>query len=110
MSSAAQVAERWPDKQVHVYFPGERGLPLHHPRAWNRVARRLTGLGVALHPGHRAVLPADGTNDLSAGPVRWQTGQPPTEADVVLWAIGQVPPNTGWMPAHPPEQDRKSVG
>ncbi|HEY9565856.1 MAG TPA: FAD-dependent oxidoreductase [Nocardioides sp.] len=100
MSSAAQVAERWPDKQVHVYFPGERGLPLHHPRAWNRVARRLTGLGVALHPGHRAVLPADGTNDLSAGPVRWQTGQPPTEADVVLWAIGQVQPNTGWLPAH----------
>src|SRR3546814_4947689 len=25
---------------------------------------------------------------------------PPTEADVVLWAIGQVQPNTGWLPAH----------
>ena len=31
-------------------------------------------------------------------PVRWSTGQPPASADVVLWAIGRVLPNTAWLP------------
>ncbi|MCH9735396.1 MAG: FAD-dependent oxidoreductase, partial [Actinomycetia bacterium] len=30
---------------------------------------------------------------------RWSTGQPPSAADAVLWAIGRVRPNTGWLPS-----------
>ncbi|GAA1699272.1 FAD-dependent oxidoreductase [Dietzia cercidiphylli] len=113
LSSAAQVAERWPAKAVNVYFPGDRALPHHHDRVWNRVRTRLEALGVGLHPGHRAELPGGdgdggnaghgGLNDdddehLTSATVSWTTGQPPTTADVVIWAVGRVSPNTEWLP------------
>ncbi|MGX1597947.1 FAD-dependent oxidoreductase [Dietzia maris] len=99
VSAAAQVAERWPATAVDLYFPGERALPHHHHRVWLRVRSRLERLGVGLHPGHRADLPPDhDTRHLTGGPVTWTTGQPPADADVVLWAIGRVTPNTAWLP------------
>jgi NADH dehydrogenase FAD-containing subunit len=99
VGSATNLATVWPDKQVDLYFPGERPLPRHHPRVWRRLEQRLAGLGVGLHPGHRAELPADAVPELAPGPVRWTTGQPPTDADAVLWAVGRVEPNTSWLPA-----------
>jgi apoptosis-inducing factor 2 len=100
ISSAAQVATTWPDKRVDLYFPGERALPSHHPRIWQTVARRLRDVGVHLHPGHRAVIPDGFTCDaITSEPVVWSTGQPTASADAVLWAIGRVRPNTGWLPA-----------
>lgn len=98
IGSAAQIAERWPAKNVHLYFPGEQGLPRHHPGVWRRVRRRLEALGVVVHPGYRAVLPNDVTA-LTTGPVHWSTGQQDVTADVVLWAIGKVRPHTEWLPA-----------
>ncbi|MGZ6778219.1 MAG: FAD-dependent oxidoreductase [Mycobacterium sp.] len=100
ISSAAQVATRWPGKRVDLYFPGERALPSHHPRIWEKVSRRLSEAGVRLHPGHRAVIP-DGfmCDRISTEPVEWSTGQPPSSADAVLWAIGRVRPNSDWLPA-----------
>ncbi|KAA0018523.1 NAD(P)/FAD-dependent oxidoreductase [Antrihabitans cavernicola] len=97
MSCAAQVSEQWPTKKVDLYFPGERGLPHHHGRVWKQVEARLVALGVGIHPGHRAVLPAD-ADQLSSDPIAWSTGQPPSTADVVVWAIGKVRPNTAWLP------------
>ena len=35
---------------------------------------------------------------ITGDPVRWSTGQPPAQADAVLWAIGRVKPNTEWLP------------
>ncbi|WP_341924888.1 FAD-dependent oxidoreductase [Nocardioides psychrotolerans] len=99
VSSAANLALTWPDKQVALHFPGERALPQHHHRVWRTVAGRLEGLGVALHPGHRAVVPEGFACDaITDAPVAWSTGQPPTTADAVLWAIGRVTPNTSWLP------------
>jgi NADH dehydrogenase FAD-containing subunit len=100
VNSAAQLATTWPAKRVDLYFPGERGLVHHHPRTWDRAARRLADLGVRLHPGHRAVI-ADGfdCDRITSEPVRWSTGQPPTSADAVLWTVGLVRPNTRWLPA-----------
>jgi NADH dehydrogenase FAD-containing subunit len=100
VSSAANVARTWPSKRVDLYFPGERALLQHHPRAWERVERRLGEVGVVLHPGHRAVIP-DGfaCDQITNEPVEWSTGQPPASADAVLWAIGRVRPNTDWLPA-----------
>ncbi|ULE34638.1 FAD-dependent oxidoreductase [Mycobacterium sp. IDR2000157661] len=99
VSSAANLAKTWPGKRVDLYFPGERALTHHHAQVWDRVRSLLTGLGVGMHAGHRAVLP-DGfdCDDLTTGPVHWSTGQPPADADAVLWAIGRVRPNTGWLP------------
>ena len=99
VSSAANVALTWPDTRVDLYFPGERGLTAHHPRTWARVRDRLEAAGVRLHPVHRAELPDDFTGDeITAGPVSWRTGQPPASADAVLWTVGRVRPNTGWLP------------
>ena len=100
VSGAANVAKSWPHKRVDLYFPGERALVGHHPRAWERVRRRLNDAGVVLHPWHRAVIP-DGfeCDQITSEPVEWSTGQPPSSADAVLWAIGRVRPNTDWLPA-----------
>ena len=99
VSAAANISIRWPEKRVDLHFPGPGAIPRHHPHAWEQVRRRLTDLGVGLHPGHRALVP-DGfaCDEITAGPVEWSTGQPPTEADAVVWAIGRVGPNTGWVP------------
>jgi apoptosis-inducing factor 2 len=99
ISSAAQVATTWPEKRVALYFPGERALPSHHPRIWEKVSRRLTEAGVSMHPGHRAVIPDGFTCDqITSAPVEWSNGQPQASADAVLWAIGRVRPNTDWLP------------
>ncbi|MFI8774231.1 FAD-dependent oxidoreductase [Gordonia sp. NPDC062954] len=100
ISSAANVAAVWPNKNVHLYFPGSRALPGHHPRVWQQVRARLEGYGVELHPGHRARLPAgSGIDHIGTGPVHWSTGQPSAHADAVVWAVGAVRPNTEWLPA-----------
>ncbi|MCX6401811.1 MAG: FAD-dependent oxidoreductase [Propionibacteriales bacterium] len=100
VSSALQVATRWPEKSVALHFPGDRALPQHHPRTWDHVRRRLVAAGVDLRPGHRAELPDGFAADrITGGPVAWSSGQPATSADAVLWAIGRVSPNTGWLPA-----------
>jgi apoptosis-inducing factor 2 len=100
VSSAANLARTFADKRIGLYFPGDRALVNHHPQVWQRICRRLNDIGVELHPGHRAVLPDDfDCDDITAEPVHWSTGQPPTLAAAVLWAIGRVRPNTGWLPA-----------
>ncbi|WP_028643148.1 NAD(P)/FAD-dependent oxidoreductase [Nocardioides sp. URHA0020] len=99
VSTAANLASTWPDKQVHLYFPGDRPLPRHHPRVWTTVEARLAERGVVLHAGHRAVVP-DGfdCDRITDDPVEWSTGQPATTADATVWAIGRVRPNTDWLP------------
>lgn len=100
VSAAFNVAAAWPDKKVDLYFPRDHALHEHHGRVWHALEGRLRGLGVGLHPGHRAVVP-DGfdCDAITSGAVSWSTGQPDASADAVLWAIGRVRPNTGWLPA-----------
>jgi NADH dehydrogenase FAD-containing subunit len=98
VSSAWNIADTWPDKRVDLYFPGEVALPGHHRRVWATLSGRMSKRGVGLHPGHRAVLP-ERSDQLTTDPVAWTTGQADAQADVVLWAIGRVTPNTGWLPA-----------
>jgi apoptosis-inducing factor 2 len=100
VSSAANIASTWPDKRVDLYFPGDHALPRHHPRVWRTVSRRLSVVGVRLHPNHRAVVPEGFNSDrITDEPVQWSTGQPAATTDAVLWAIGRVRPNTDWLPA-----------
>ncbi|MFL6172012.1 MAG: FAD-dependent oxidoreductase [Marmoricola sp.] len=100
VSAALNVATAWPDKQVDLFFPGERALPQHHRKVWDVLEGRLREKGVGLHPGHRAVVPDDfACDDITTDPVRWSTGQAEEKADAVLWTIGKVRPNTAWLPA-----------
>ena len=99
VSAAANLAAQLPRAAVDLYFPHDRPLREHHPRTWEHLRRRLIGLGVGLHPGHRAEVPDGFDCDLiTGGEARWSTGQPPARADAVLWAIGRVRPNTEWLP------------
>lgn len=99
ISSAWNIAARWPDKRVDLYFPGEAALPQHHPKVWGTLRRRFEAQGIGVHPGHRAVLPQgfDGER-ITSEPVAWSTGQADAQADVVLWAVGRVRPNSRWIP------------
>lgn len=99
VSSALQLATRWPAAEVTLCFPGERALPAHHPRTWEHVRRRLVAAGVDLRPGHRAEVPEGFACDrIADGPVAWSTGQAALAADAVVWAIGRVRPNSDWLP------------
>ncbi len=100
VSSAVNIATTWPDKKVDLYFPGDHALPRHHPRVWPTNRARLEELGVGLHPGHRGVVPDGFACDaITTGSVSFSTGQEPVSADAVLWTVGRVQPNTGWLPA-----------
>lgn len=106
VSAAANIAARWPGTRVDLYFPQDRPLLEHHPRTWEHLRRRLIRLGVGLHPGHRAQVPAGFALDaITSGEVHWSTGQPPVRADAVLWTIGRVRPNTDWLPADLLDED-----
>lgn len=99
VSSAANLSLAWPDKTVDLYFPGEAALPQHHRDVWKAVRTLLLERGVGIHPGHRAVIPAGfDCDEITHDPVEWSTGQPPTSADAVLWAVGRVRPNSDWLP------------
>ncbi|MEO6471058.1 MAG: FAD-dependent oxidoreductase [Aeromicrobium sp.] len=99
VSSAINLATTWPEKHVNLYFPGERALPQHHPKVWSTLRNRLTGLGVGVHPGHRAVVPNGFECDrITEDEIAWSTRQDPVSADAVLWTIGRVRPNTEWLP------------
>ncbi len=100
VSAAFNLARRHPDKEVDLFFSGDEPLPGYHPDTRGRLARQLAKAGVRLHPGHRAALPDGFTGaELTSEPVEWSTGQEPFVADVVLWAVGRVRPNTGFLPA-----------
>jgi NADH dehydrogenase FAD-containing subunit len=99
VSSALNLATRWPEKRVDLYFPHDRGLLGHHPKAWAHVQRRLEAAGVQLHPKYRAVVPEGFAGDaITSEAVEFSTGQAAAKADAVLWAIGRVKPNTDWLP------------
>lgn len=96
---AAGLARQRPDRTVHLCFSQDDPLPGYHPDVRTAVRDRLTELGVVLHPGHRAALPeGSAADELTPGPVAFTTGQPPLEADVVLWAVGRVRPHTSFVP------------
>lgn len=99
VSATANLRITWPHKRIDLYYPGRLALLQHHPRVWEKVRSRLVELGVGLHPEHRAEIP-DGfaCDEITRQPVRWSTGQAAGEADAVVWAIGRVRPNTGWLP------------
>ena len=100
VSSAWNIAATWPEKQVDLYFPGERALPSHHRRVWEALRHRFESRGIGIHLGHRAELAEDFAADtITSGTVTWSTGQAPATADAVVWAIGRVKPNTDWLPA-----------
>lgn len=99
VSSAYNLAKHRADLEVHLFYAQDEPLPGYHPTTRRRLARELAEVGVHLHPGHRASVPAGTPTDrLTTEPVEWTTGQDPFVADLVLWSIGDVQPNSGFLP------------
>lgn len=99
VSVAVNLARRHHGKQVHLFYGQDEPLPGYHPDTRSRMVRHLERAGVHLHPGHRAVVPEGFHADrLTTDPVEWSTGQQPFGADLVLWTIGQVRPNSDFLP------------
>lgn len=100
VSVASNMALRHPHKDVHLFYSQELPVPGYHAKARQQVTDTLQLQGVHLHPGHRAAIPNGFLCDqITPGPIEWQSGQLPFEADAVLWAVGKVRPNTGFIPA-----------
>jgi NADH dehydrogenase FAD-containing subunit len=100
VSAAANLARRHPGKAIHLFYGQDEPLPGYHPKVRRALVRELTAAGVHLHPGHRARVEEGFRADrLTTEPIEWATGQEPFAADLTLWAIGAVRPNTGFLPA-----------
>lgn len=98
VSVAGNLAARHPDKEIHLFHGGDEPLPGYHPRTRVQVVEELRRSGVHVHPGHRARIEGVNTDELTTAPVEWTTGQDPFDADVVVWAVGRVRPNTAFLP------------
>ncbi len=99
VSAAIGLARKYPEKQIHLFHSGEEPIPNHPALARRWVVEQFEQAGVHQHQHHRADIAPDFLGDaLTTGPVRWSTGQEPFEADITLWAIGRVRPNSGFLP------------
>lgn len=99
VSAAVNLADRHPDKTIHLFHSRGEALPEYHPRVRRRIAHELERAGVHVHPHHRAVVPDGASSEgLTTGPVEWATGQGSFDIDRVLWAVGDVRPNTDFLP------------
>lgn len=99
VSAASHIKEHNPGADVHIFLRGAEILPRYHPKARAFVSRRLADQGVQVHRGHSVILPPPAQmRDLAAGKVSFLSGQPPFDADLVLWAAGQLEPNNGFIP------------
>ena len=99
VSVAANLARRHPAKDIHLFYGQDEPLPGYHPGVRRHIVRDLERAGVHLHPGHRAVVPEGFRADrLTTDPVEWSTGQAPFRAERTLWAVGDVRPNTDFLP------------
>ena len=98
--SVADNLARRGNASVHLFHGGAEPLPGYHPKARRWIAGQLRSDGVTVHPEHRAAL-HDGFrgDELTTGPIRWSTGQPPFPADLTLWAVGGVRPHSDFLPS-----------
>lgn len=98
--SVADNLARTKKVEVHLFHSGDEPLPEFHPRVRRWCARQLTTDGVIVHPNHRADLPAGfQANSLTSDPIKWSTGQESFQADLVLWAVGNVRPFSSYLPS-----------
>lgn len=99
VSVAANVRETYPNIRVHFFYSEAQPLRGYHPKVRRWIVHHLKRIGVQLHPRHRAIVPEGFACDgFTTGAVHWSTGQPPFQAALTLWCVGQVRPNNGFIP------------
>jgi NADH dehydrogenase FAD-containing subunit len=100
VSVASNLAERSPNKPVHLFYSHSQPLPGYHPKVRDSIERHLNRSGVILHPQHRAIIPPGfNCDEITSDAIEWTTGQTAFQADVSLWAIGKMKPNNDCIPS-----------
>lgn len=100
VSSAANLATRYPEKSIHLFYRQKQLLPGYHPRVRRRIESQLGSRAVHLHAAHQVQVGKDTQLDrLDRGTVTFTGSTPPFHADVILWAIGQLKPNNAYIDA-----------
>lgn len=98
VSAAYNFKRQYPGKRVSLYFPGSAILRNYPDKTRSTITTMLLEQGVELKPGHRAVCP-DNIEAITQGEtVEWKTGQAAIQPDMCLWAVGQLKPNSGFLP------------
>jgi len=105
ISTASNFKEIHPDKSVHLFFSGEQLLNGYPEKTQTFAKERLQAQGVNLYKNHRARMPKTPLKFLEPGNIEFETGQASFQADCILWAIGHVRPNSGFMPENLLDED-----
>ena len=99
VGAAANLAEAYPDKQIHLFHSGEIPLPGYPEPARADVLNILKARKVQIHANHRAIAPEPARRrTIDSGAIEFSTGQKPFTADAIIWATGAAKPNTGFLP------------
>ncbi|MCH2108253.1 MAG: FAD-dependent oxidoreductase [Polyangiaceae bacterium] len=100
VSSAAALATRYPEKNVHLFVSGDLPHSGYHQRVREKVVRRLRGKGVELHFNSRVQIPASENSKLpQGGTLRFQNSESTFDANLILWCVGNTAPNSDWLPS-----------
>jgi len=99
VSSAFNIKKRYPEKSVNLYFPSEVVLKQYPLKTRNTISNMLKKIGVKLHAGYRAVLTTEQAALVEKKRIEWQSGQLPVEAELALFAVGNLVPNSDFLPA-----------
>lgn len=99
VSVCANIKERFPAKDVHLFHSQTQPLPMYHPRTRKRVGQLLHAVGVQLHPGCRAVLPDTAMGDaFTTQALSFENAESDFKADLCIWAVGNLRPHNAGLP------------
>lgn len=99
VSSAANLAAAYPDKEIHLFHSGDVPLPGYPEPARTENLDILKARKVHLHPNHRAIAPEPARRrTIDSGVIEFSGGKPSFQADAIIWATGAAKPNTGFLP------------
>lgn len=98
VSVASNLTQKYPHKAIHFFFSQQQPLPGYHPKVRQSIMKHLLVRGVKLHPGQRAIVPEDIGEGLTNAPLFFENSTEPFNADLCLWTIGKLQPNSHFLP------------
>lgn len=99
VSLAANLKAQSSQKHIYLYYPQDRPLPNYHPKTRTKIYETLTKLNVQLRPKHRANIPRNQPiNEPTHQPLSFSTGQPTVNPDITFFIIGNIKPNSRFLP------------
>lgn len=99
VSAAFNLKKCYPQKSVNLYFPHESVLQQYPVKTQNTISTMLQNVGVELHASYRAVIDKNQLSLQENKTIKWHSGQPSMQAELALFAVGNLVPNSDYLPA-----------